>query len=110
MIGSVELAAQSEITSIFFLFILISDSLLETTITMLGNLLGENRVPLAKRLFTFISWLIIPGVILMALALVLFREFVAVVFSDVPEVQDMLMDVIPFFAIYLALLCIVRHF
>ena len=77
---------------------------------MLGNLLGENRVPLAKQTLSILSKFIIPCYIALALTIVLLREQVAAVYSDVPEVKNMLMDVIPYFAVTICLYCVYRHF
>ena len=53
MIGSIELATQTEVTSICFFFMVFSDAIMETMIVMTGNLIGENKVPLAKRFLSY---------------------------------------------------------
>ena len=47
ILGHIELAAASELTMINFGMNIMGESIMETSIIMTGNLIGENKVPLA---------------------------------------------------------------
>jgi MATE family multidrug resistance protein len=110
MIGSIELATQTEITSITFFFLVFADSITETVIVMTGNLVGENKVPLAKRFLSYMAWVIVTFYIFLSLFLIVFRKGIAIVFSDVDEVKEMLVTVLPYQAIYLTVFNVFRYF
>ena len=90
LLGTLELAAQTQITLLITLLNVIAVGVQESTIIMLGNLIGENRAELAWRVYRFLVKVALVLYGLVAVFLLIFQNQYAYLMSDDEGVQDLL--------------------
>ena len=65
----------------------------EATCAIIGNCIGSNNVPLAKRFFSLITKVTVSLVIIIALSILLLRQAILDFYTDDIEVQEICFSV-----------------
>ena len=89
ILGVVELASQTINFNMIALLFMIPLGIQEATCAIIGNCIGANNVPLAKRFFSMINKIITVAVLIISVVTFLAREQIAACFTGDPEVREM---------------------
>lgn len=94
-IGVMQLASMSIMVSLGTMLNLIAIGFQETTAAIIGNCIGAQNVPLAKRFFWLICKLAAATIIGLALMVVFLREPITTLYTSDPEVKALTLKILP---------------